>query len=76
MTEASRRAWEAAVRLVELLGVEVGLSEGEEGVQILLELPMEGGHDPCVEVLAVLGGADRYGHRRRSGREHLWAVFR
>ncbi|MFE1318997.1 hypothetical protein [Kitasatospora phosalacinea] len=75
VTEASRRAWDAAVRLVELLGVEVRVSEVAEGVHLLLELPPGGEEADHMAVLTVLNGADRYGHRRRAGREHLWADF-
>ncbi|GAA2098637.1 hypothetical protein GCM10009759_29800 [Kitasatospora saccharophila] len=76
MTDASRRAWEAASRLAALTGAEVRVSEDAEGVRIRLPVNSNDSDVDPLEVLAVLGTSDRYGHRGSSnGHGHLWAVY-
>ncbi|WP_282202233.1 hypothetical protein [Kitasatospora fiedleri] len=77
MTEASRRAWEAASRLAALTDAEVQVSEVAEGIRIRLPVNSDDSDLDHLEVLAVLGASDRYGHRRfADGSGHLWAVYR
>ncbi|GAA2110253.1 hypothetical protein GCM10009759_51500 [Kitasatospora saccharophila] len=76
MTEAYRRAWEAASRLAVLTGAEVQVTEVPEGVRIRLPVHSEDSEVDQLEVLSVLGRSDRYGHRRfADGSGHLWALY-
>ncbi|MFE1316502.1 hypothetical protein [Kitasatospora phosalacinea] len=76
MTEAYRRAWEAASRLVVLTGAEVQVSEVPEGVRIRLPVHSDDSEVDQLEVLSVLGQSDRFGHRGfADGSGQLWAVY-
>lgn len=67
------RAFEVASRLAGASGGEVMIVGLAEGIRLNLEVPESGAdHQAVAEALTE---GDRYGHRRRGGRDHVWCEF-